>query len=242
MSDIQVIEYRRLVSSLAASLSAEEVERVAYIRLKDAQRSPDKYNAKEPSATGLSLLATLERLGVFSLQNVDGLLEIAKDVGRGDLMNHVEEYKRRSHAAYRVRKKPRRGLSEDQQHLGQTFEMMVTKLAALEQHVSLLQRTLDGENDMQDESLELLSNTEKIVQDLASKLHEAHQKLSTRFLTNSNSSCSSGSVGGSTVSSPVDTINQPPPPQEESSEFGGFYRDYCLTTHKTYFPMQCNVH
>ena len=93
---------------------------------------------------------------------------------------------------------------------------------------------------MQDESLELLSNTEKIVQDLASKLHEAHQKLSTRFLTTSNSSCSSGSVGDSTVSSPVHTMNQPPPPQEESCGLGGFY-DYCLKQNVLH-SMQCNVH
>ena len=193
---------------------------MAYIRLTDSQRS-GKYNAKEPSATGLNLLATLERLGVFSLHNINGLLEIAKDVCRQDLVDKVEEYKKRSHGVSQARKKLRRPPREDQGHLEQTFEMMVTKLAALERHVSLLQRTLDGENDMRDESLELLCNTEKIVQDLASKVHEAHQKLHAGFHMSSSRSLSwsIGSSGGSTVPSPLDTINQPPPPREESSEW-----------------------
>ena len=204
MSDIQAIEYRRLVSCLAASLSAEEVERVAYIRLTDTQ-SPDKYNAKEPGATGLNLLATLERLGVFSLQKVDGLLEIAKDVCRCDLMRQ---------RCLSLRRQP----SEEQQHLEQIFEMMVAKLAALEQHVSLLQRTLDGENDMRDESLELLRNTENIVQDLALKLQGARQKLNSRSLTSSTSSSGSDVASGTSTVSGLADASQPPMPQAEPSE------------------------
>ena len=218
MSDIQAIEYRRLVSCLAASLSAEEVERVAYIRLTDTQ-SPDKYNAKEPGATGLNLLATLERLGVFSLQKVDGLLEVAKDVCRCDLIGKVEEFKkRRPYPAKNVRKKLRRQPSEEQQHLEQIFDMVVAKLAALEQHVSLLQRTLDGENDMRDESLELLRNTENIVQDLALKLQGARQKLNSRSLTSSTSSSGSDVASGTSTVSGLADASQPPTPQAKPSE------------------------
>ena len=214
MSD--AVEYRRLVSHLAAKLRAEEVERVAYIRLADSQ-STDKYNAKEPKATGLQLLDTLERQGKFSQENLDGLLEIAKDVGRRDLVDKVEEYKAKcSRAGKCARKKPRRLLNEDQQ---QRDRMIVTKLAVLQKHVSLLQRALSGGTDTPDEAMVLLRSMEDIMQKLISKLHQPHLILSTRSHNDSNSSSSNGSSGtseGSTTSSPVDASPIPSLQQEPS--------------------------
>lgn len=208
MSDNPDIEFRRLVSDIAANLSREEVERVAYIRLRDSQ-SRDKYNAKEPGATGLNLLATLECLEVFSQQNVDGLWEIAKDVDRRDLMGRVEEYKaKRSHAAECARKKPRRLLKEDQQQLD---KKAIAKLAALQKHVSLLQRALNKRTDEQDEAFELLRSMEEIVQTLRAQ-QPLSSLISTRSRNDSSSSSSNGSGGvseGSTASSPTDTDTTP---------------------------------
>ena len=91
MAESQAITYRRMVASLARELSAEEVKEVAYIRLTGKQRT-SKYTSNNLTATGLDLLATIERLGVFSRQNAKGLVDIAEDINRYDLVEKVKDY------------------------------------------------------------------------------------------------------------------------------------------------------
>lgn len=91
MAESQAITYRRMVASLARELSAEEVKEVAYIRLTGKQ-STSKYTSNNPTATGLDLLATIERLGVFSRQNAKGLVDIAEGINRHDLVEKVKDY------------------------------------------------------------------------------------------------------------------------------------------------------
>jgi len=76
-------------------------------------------------------------------------------------------------------------LSEEQQQLEDTFELMVTQFAVLEQHVSLLQRALDGELQ---EALEVLHVTALVLQGMGSKLSEAHERLARRPPDPTNSS------------------------------------------------------
>ena len=75
--------------------------------------------------------------------------------------------------------------------------MMVTQFAVLEQHVSLLQRALDGERE---DEVEVLRVTARVVQDMGSKLSEVHERLARR-----SSDSSSSSDGGTRPSSAEDT-------------------------------------
>ena len=115
MTDTQAIAYRRMVTSLARELSTEEVKQVAYIRL-TGEESISKYTSNPPTASGLDLLATLERLGVFSQKNTQHLVDIAKDVNRHDLVKKVEDYRKNAPNAVRYTRKKQRGLpSEERQ-------------------------------------------------------------------------------------------------------------------------------
>ena len=197
MSDNQkAIEYRRLVASFARQLSAEEVKEISYIRLKDVE-CISKYITNP--AMGLDLLARLERLGTFSQQNLDGLLEIAKDVNRQDLEEKVKAYKRRRTKVVKyVKRKPQKVPSEKRKKIEETFEMIVVQFAVLEQHVSLLQRTMmddthvDGE---QDEALEVLRVTGDLVNDMASKLTFVCKSLARHSTASSGSASSRPSSG-----------------------------------------------
>lgn len=202
MTDSQGIAYRRMVASLARELSAEEVKEIAYIRLTGVE-SISKYTTDPPTASGFDLLATLERLGVFSQKNTEGLVDIAKDVNRYDLVIKVENYRTNPPKAVKsVKKKPRGLPSEERQQLEETFEMIVTQFFALEHHVSLLQHTLDGEQD--EDALEVLRAMVMMVQDLESKMKD---KLA-RASFNSSGSDSEARPNSGKVSSLLEDASQ----------------------------------
>lgn len=171
------IEYRRLVASVASQLSVEEVERIVFVRSLESDLT-----AKSTSA--LNLLAALECKGEFSLQNVDGLLEIVKDVNRYDLMEQIESYKKsralakKSVGKGKVWKSVRtKQLSSDEErrHLEETFEMMVTRFTFLEQQMSLIPRVLEGEGDIQDEGTMVLRSLKHAADELAFKLGKTYE-------------------------------------------------------------------
>lgn len=174
---LHIIEYRRLVASVASQLSSEEVERIVFVRSFESDLS-----AKSTSA--LNLLAALECKGEFSLQNVDGLLEIVKDVNRYDLMEQIESYKKsRALAKKSVGKgKPWKSVrtkqlssNEERRYLEETFEMMVTRFTFLEQQMSLIPRVLEGEGDIQDEGTMVLGSLKHAADELAFKLGQTYE-------------------------------------------------------------------
>ena len=192
-SRLHAIEYRRLIASVAAHLSAEEVERIAFIRLSDVDNSPCITGEK---TSALQTLAALERQGEFSLQNIDGLLGIVKDVNRHDLIELIENYKKaRALARKSGKSKTHRPLrkhsnpSEGRRQLEETHEMMVTSFTFLEQQMSLIPRLLEGEGDIQDEGTVILHSLKHAAEELAGKLGQAHEY----FLQHSRSRASSGS-------------------------------------------------
>ena len=207
MNNTQAIAYRRMVASLARQLSAEEVKVIAFIRLAGVE-SVCKYSSNPPTASGLDLLATLERLGMFSQKNPKGLVDIAKDVNRHDLVEKVEDYRRNTSSAVKYTRKKRRDLpSEERQQLEEAFELMVTQFAVLEQNVTLVQRAL---NEEQDDALEVLRHTAVVVKEMGSKLSDAHKRLARRSCASSNSSGGNSRPNSGEVSSlcPDDTLQQ----------------------------------
>ena len=203
---LQAIEYRRLVASIASHLSPEEVERILFIRndkfdSTSLASTPD--DSEGPSA--LHALAALERQGEFSLQNIDGLAEIAKDVNRHDLVRLIDGYKKTRCSAARKPKirtpKLLRKYSghhnsggggatygRERSQLEETYEMMVTRFTFLEQQMSLIPRLLEGEGDLQDEGTVILTSLKYAADELAAKLAESVQEFYQEF---------DGSVSGS---------------------------------------------
>lgn len=99
--------------------------------------------------------------------------------------------------------------SEERKELEKTFEIMVVQMAALEQHISLLQKTLceqKTEVELMDEGKELVEHSSEIAQQLALNLSQTQQKLVSR---------SSGSSNGSSRRSSGDSL----PESEPCSEF-----------------------
>ena len=82
-SSENLVSFRRFVSDFASKLDATEANQIAYIQTGSTKNSSDG---------AFFLLLKLECENVFSFENPSGLIEIAKDVGREDLVQSVEEY------------------------------------------------------------------------------------------------------------------------------------------------------
>ena len=207
---LQAIEYRRLVASIASQLSPEELERILFIRSAKLDEASEE-GAENPSP--LHALAALERQGEFSLQNIDGLAEIAKDVNRHDLVRLVACYKKTRCAARKPLKKatPKKirkhsegrrlsrfsSTSRERSHLEETHEMLVTRFTFLEQQMSLIPRLLEGDGDIQDEGTVILTSLKHAADELAAKLTEALHEFFQEFSSDDGSSSTTGSIGGS---------------------------------------------
>ena len=189
MSDhLQAIEYRRLVASVASQLSIEEVERITFIRFDKLRKAcvcnrPTTGLENEEKASSLHILAALERQGEFSFNNIDGLVEIVKDVNRHDLMGLIESYKKTRVMAKRPKFKLPKRLRRQQamkpgkprNQLEEVYEMMVTRFTFLEQQMSLIPRLLEGEGDIQDEGKVVLLSLKYAADELAANLSRAHE-------------------------------------------------------------------
>lgn len=190
MSDrLQAVEYRRLVASVASQLSIEEVERITFIRFDKLRKAcvcnrPASEVDSEEKASSLHILAALERQGEFSFNNIDGLVEIVKDVNRHDLMGQIESYKKTRVIAKRpgkfklpkrLRRQAVQKSSKPRNQLEDIYEMMVTRFTFLEQQMSLIPRLLEGEGDMQDEGAVVLLSLKYAADELAANLSRAHE-------------------------------------------------------------------
>ena len=177
---LHAIEYRRLVASVASHLSVEEVEHIKFIRLPELEGTHE-CDSEEKTSSALHILATLERKGEFSHQNIDGLTEIIKDVNRHDLMKQIESYKKtrmpakKSGKSSKALKRKQLRSSEERKELEETYEMMVTRFTFLEQQMSLIPRLLEGEGDIQDEGTVILRSLKHTAEELATKLGQAHE-------------------------------------------------------------------
>lgn len=201
--DLHALEYRSFVVSFANNLTAEEVYEVAYIWL-SKYGDVSKYKpTSKPRICGLDVLATLECRRIFSRDNISGLVDIAKKINRYDLVDDVEAFIKKTkgsrHGMKHNIKKKESSLSEERQELQRTFETMVTQMAVLEQHISLLHKTLQKSDiEIIDDGMEIVQHSGDIAQALATNLNSAYKKLARRSRAESTTS---GSSDGSRRSS-----------------------------------------
>jgi len=97
------LAFWQLLYNFSQELSKEECQVLVYIRLYDCR---ERYR----DASNLDVLSRLEEDRVFSHDNPSGLIEVAKDVSRADLVNLVEEFMKRSKDE-EVKGKPQRGVA-----------------------------------------------------------------------------------------------------------------------------------
>ena len=88
------INFRRIVSNTFRRLSLDDVQQIAYVRLK-GREDTKKYSAAKPQATSLDLMESLEQYGYFSRENVKGLKEVLKDANRSDLADEIDKQLRK---------------------------------------------------------------------------------------------------------------------------------------------------
>ena len=201
MSDIcdflATVEFRDFITSFAKELAAEEVYHVAYVWLQKRGDVDLFLPSCKPKACGLELFAKLECSGVFSIKDLSGLREIAKRINRSDLVEKVDAFTKDASKKKRrtsEKKCQQKKSSEERQELERTFESMVVQMAVLEQHISLLQRTLCQQitdSELMDEGLEIIEHSSEIAQNLALNLSQVQKRLANRSRTNSSASGSS---------------------------------------------------
>ena len=83
------LAFRQLIYNFSQELSIEECQALSFIRLYESR---ERYR----DASSLDVLSRLEKDRVFSHDNPSGLIEVAKDISRADLVNLVKEFMKRS--------------------------------------------------------------------------------------------------------------------------------------------------
>lgn len=193
-SNNNIVAYRRFVATFANKLNASEAEQIAYIRSGSTEYGLDGRNA------ALHVLLKLERLDVFSFQNPSGLIQIAQDVEREDLVKSVKEFvathPRPTHRSSRhhTKKRPVPIPNEERHHLEDVHEAFVVKCVGLEGE---FQKTWK-DTVSREEGLKLLKTAQNIVQELLDDLKQGEKKLKSLPHSISGSSISSSSSDGST--------------------------------------------
>ena len=196
--DHELISYRRLLSNFARELQNDDVERIAFIYLKEGS-----VECKD----GFKLLLKLERLNHFSVDNISGLIKIADDVGRLDWKGKFQAYDQTRSSEVQAkrsqRKEPIPLPSEEFQCLEEVHEAFVHKLLTLEKE---FQRIWNRETVTKEDGLKLLRKSEKELQEMQLELKKVSIKFKgSRSHSGCSSSSSSGSSGSELGTSPPDS-------------------------------------
>jgi len=145
--DHEVLAFRRLVYKFSLKLSKEECKALVYIRL---------YDCKERywDADTLEVLSRLETDCVFSPNNPEGLIDVAKDIGRMDLKDMVKDFVKTSRKQRREKAssktadrivtifKSESSVGEEQLHLKAILEVTLSQAAVFVQQVDILQQAI----------------------------------------------------------------------------------------------------
>ena len=78
--------YKKLIIGLAEKLGSEDVLAIAYL-----ENLPEDYKTLSP----LGVLQRLERSNKFDQNHLSDLLYMLKSINRADLLNYVDEYRRK---------------------------------------------------------------------------------------------------------------------------------------------------
>ena len=163
-------------------------------------------------------------------------MEIAKKINRYDLVEKVEEHKRKKGASDGIRYTKKNVRSEERQELEKTLTVMVTQMTFLQQQLSLLESTLQMKDgyDLLDEGMEIVHHSSDIVLELASNLDTVHKKLARR--SRADSTASGSSDGSKRNSGEMENLAVPLPATSENLLYAlvcMLIKILCLLMHNT---------
>lgn len=188
-SNALFIAFRRLVYGFSQQVNKDESQAIVYIRLYPVR---ERYK----DSTALEVLSKLEADGVLGPSNPEGLLEIAKDIKRHDLVSEVKDYiKKRSKS-----EKPRKAASsssskkaaaaqqlfldeklyadtEEDMQLKATIEVALAQATVLMQQVEILERSVAEGKAQRQRAKEAICEAEQTATALADRLRKAQIEL-----------------------------------------------------------------
>ena len=178
--DYDILAFRRLVADFSQKLSKEERRRLVYIRLYD-------WRERYRDADTLDILSKLETDGVFSPNNPEGLVEVAKDIDRLDLKAMVKDFvkkQRKEKATSKVAPKAvmsfesESPVSEEELQLKAILEVTLSQAALFVKQVDILQQAItSGTKEQRQRAVEAISDAICTVEALADRLQKARGEL-----------------------------------------------------------------
>ena len=176
--DHDILAFRRLVADFSQKLSKEERRRLVYIRLYD-------WRERYRDADTLDILSKLETDGVFSPNNPEGLVEVAKDIDRQDLKAMVKEFvkkQRKEKATSKVAPKAvmsfESPVSDEELQLKAILEVTLSQAAVFVKQVDILQQAITaGTKEQRQRAAEAIRDAGYTAQTLAERLQKAQREL-----------------------------------------------------------------
>ena len=209
-SNAQCLAFRRLVCDFSKRFSKEERQDIVYIRLHDCR---ERYR----DASNLDVLSKLEMCGVFSPSDPAGLIHVAEDIDRPDLVNLVEDFMKNQKTKSKGKKSKRKSANK----VEKTNELCDKEMALVRPPVevtlsqtselALLVDTLKQavESRERQKATEASQEAGRVVNKLDEHLEKVREALKSRFSPQSSSS-SCSSTGEDTCKPPVqETCDDP---------------------------------
>ena len=179
MDHAEILAFRRLVYKFSLKLTKEESRALVYIRLYGCR---ERYR----DADTLDILSKLETDGVFSPDNPEGLIKLAKDIGRLDLQNMVKEFmkkrQRKAKASGKVDGETLTNLespvSDEELQLKAILEVTLSQAAVFVKQVDILQQAITaGTREQRQRAMEAIRDASCTSQALAERLQKARVEL-----------------------------------------------------------------
>ena len=182
MTDSQeILAFRRLVYRFSLKLTKEESRALVYIRLYDCK---ERYR----DADTLEVLSKLETDCVFSPNNPEGLIKVARDIVRLDLENMVKDFVKK-----RQRKAKANGktagktapsfesespVSDEELQLKAILEVTLSQAALFVKQVDVLQQAITaGTKEQRQRAVEAISDAIRTAEALTVRLQKARGEL-----------------------------------------------------------------
>ena len=179
MDHAEILAFRRLVYKFSLKLTKEESRALVYIRLYS-------YRERYRDADTLDILSKLEADGVFSPNNPEGLIKLAKDIGRLDLQNMVKEFvkkrQRKAKGSGKIEGETLTNLespvSDEELQLKAILEVTLSQAAVFVKQVDTLQQAITaGTREQRQRAMEAIRDASCTSQALVERLQKARVEL-----------------------------------------------------------------
>ena len=203
------VAFRRLVYNFSQQFSKEECEAIVYIRLYECR---ERYR----DASNLDVLSKLEMCGVFSPSDPAGLIHVAEDIDRPDLVNLVKDFMKNQKSKSKEKKSKRKSANK----VEKTNELCDKEMALVRPPVevtlsqtselALLVDTLKQAVESRDrkKATEASQEAGRVVNKLDERLEKVQEALKPHISPQSSSS-SCSSTGEDTCKPQQETCDDP---------------------------------